>query len=133
MLRHHWARTHSVDERIVLLTILPSNDPYVSDDRRVTVERLSTSLIRITARFGFMEKLDIEPIVKGCARGGLHIGSEDTTYYAADPQIVPKSGGRWNAWRRSLYVFLKRNARPMTSSLGIPADALAKLGLEVPM
>jgi KUP system potassium uptake protein len=133
VLRHHWARTHSVDERIVLLTILPSNDPYVSDDRRVTVERLSTSLIRITARFGFMEKLDIEPIVKGCARGGLHIGSEDTTYYAADPQIVPKSGGRWNAWRRSLYVFLKRNARPMTSSLGIPADALAKLGLEVPM
>jgi KUP system potassium uptake protein len=133
VLRHHWARTHSIDERIVLLTILPTNDPYVSDAHRVTIDRLSSNLIRITARFGFMEKLDIAPIVRGCAGGGLHLDDEDTTYYAADPQIVPKSRGPWNAWRRNLYVFLKRNARPVTSSLGIPADALAKLGLEVPM
>jgi KUP system potassium uptake protein len=133
VLRHHWARTHSIDERIVLLTILPSNDPYVRDAERVTVDRLSINLIRITARFGFMEKLGIDPIVKGCAKSGLFIGSDDTTYYAADPQIVPKGPGLVLAWRRNLYVFLKRNARPITSTLGIPADALAKLGLEVPL
>lgn len=133
VMRHHWARTHSIDERIVLLTILPSNDPYVTDSARVTVEHLAPNLMRITARFGFMEKLDIEPIVAGCASSGVRIGGEDTTYYTADPVIVPKMRGPWNAWRRSLYVYLKRNARPITSSLGIPADALAKLGLEVPM
>lgn len=133
VMRHHWAQTHSVDERIVLLTILPANDPYVDDFHRVTVERLADSLIRVTARFGFMEKLGIDAIVKGCAEAGLYLGSSDTTYYSADPQIVPRSRGRWNAWRRNLYVFLKSNARPMTSTLGIPADALAKLGLEVPM
>jgi hypothetical protein len=27
---------------------------------------------------------------------------------------------------------MKRNARPITASLGIPADALAKLCIEVP-
>ncbi|MEO6836516.1 MAG: KUP/HAK/KT family potassium transporter, partial [Candidatus Tumulicola sp.] len=133
VMRHHWARTHSTDERIILLTILPTNDPYSSDENRVSVEGLSEHLIRITVRFGFMEKLDIAPIVKGCASFGLHLDDEETTYYSADPQIVPKKPGLWRAWRRNLYVFLKRNSRPMTSSLGIPADALAKLGLEVPM
>lgn len=131
VLRHHWARTHSIDERVVLLTILPANDPYVADAKRVHLERLSHSLIRITARFGFMEKLSIAAIVSACKTAGLEIGGQDTTYYAADPLIVPAKERPWNMLRRNLYVFLKRNARPVTSSLGIPADALAKLGLEV--
>lgn len=38
-----------------------------------------------------------------------------------------------HALRRNLFVYLRRNSRPVTSSLGIPADALAKLGMEVPM
>jgi KUP system potassium uptake protein len=134
VLRHHWARTHSIDERIVLLSVLPTNDPYVNPSERVAVEQLSDNLLRVTARFGFMEKIDIRPIVKGCATAGLHLDDEDTTYYVADPVIVPKKeGARWLAWRRNLYILLKRNSRPITASLGIPPDQLAKLGLEVPM
>ena len=133
VLRHHWARTHSTDERIVLLTIVPANDPYVMGANRVEVHWLSRGLARVTARFGFMEKLDIERIVHACAAEGLHIGGTDTTYYTADPQIVAKDRNPWQAWRRNLYIFLSRNSRALTSSLGIPADAHAKLGLEVPM
>ena len=133
VMRHHWARTHSVDERIVLLTILPTNDPYVTDERRVVVQRLSDGLIRVTARFGFMEQLDIRRIIHGCSALGLMIGGNDTTFYSSDPEIVPDGSGVLNALRRSLFVFLRRNSRPVTSSLGIPPDALAKLGMEVPM
>jgi KUP system potassium uptake protein len=133
VLRHHWARTHTVDERIILLTIVPSNDPYVTDEARVTVTRLAPSLIRITARFGFMERLDIRRISAACAVQGLHLDQSDTTYYAADPEIVPKTKGYWHGWRRGIFVFLKRNARPITTSLGIPPDALAKLCFKVSM
>jgi KUP system potassium uptake protein len=133
VLRHHWARTHSTDERIVLLSLVPTNDPYVRDEDRVEVERLSDSLIRVVARFGFMEKRDIAPIVNACSVQGLRLDAEDTTYYVADPVIVPAGKGLWLALRRNLYIFLKRNSRPLTSSLGIPPDQLAKLGVEVPM
>ena len=70
VLRHHWARTHSVDEMIVLLTIIPVTDPYVHQEKRVRAEQLSEGLVRITARFGFMEKLDISPVVAGCSAHG---------------------------------------------------------------
>jgi KUP system potassium uptake protein len=133
VLRHHWARTHSIDERIVLLTIAPTNDPYLREEQRVVVERLSPSLVRVTAYFGFMEKLHIKYIVKACATSGLHLDDPDTTYYLADPQIVPKDRGLWRAWRRALFVFLRQNSRPVGATLGIPADSQAKLGLEVPM
>jgi KUP system potassium uptake protein len=133
VLRHHWARSHTTDERIVLLSIVPSNDPYIPEENRVEVDRLSDTLVRVIARIGFMEKLDIAPIVRACATHGLGLDAEDTTFYVADPMIVPGRKGAWNAWRRNLYIFLKNNSRPITASLGIPPDQLAKLGLEVPM
>jgi KUP system potassium uptake protein len=133
VLRHHWARTHGTEERIVLLTLIPTNDPYLGDERRVVVERLSPGLVRVTAYFGFMEKPDIKQVVKGCAASGLQLDDPETTYYMADPQIVARERGIWHAWRRALFVFLKQNSRPIGASLGIPADSQAKLGLEVPM
>jgi KUP system potassium uptake protein len=133
VLRHHWARTHSIDEKIVLLTIIPSTEPYVSGERRVTVESLSAGLVRVTASFGFMERLDIARITHACASSGLHIGGDDTTYYSADPHIVPVGRGIFRAFWRAIYVVLRRNARSVTSTLGIPADAHARLGVEVSM
>src|SRR5581483_334824 len=133
VLRHHLARTHSVDELIVLLTVIPTTDPYVNPSERVRVERLCTGLLRVTARFGFMENLDIAPIVAACAQQGLLLYGTDTTFYSADPQIVPLDEGFVRACYRNLYVVLKRNARAVTATLGIPADAHAKLCIEVPM
>ncbi|MGA7354620.1 MAG: KUP/HAK/KT family potassium transporter [Candidatus Cybelea sp.] len=133
VLRHHWARTHSVDEKIVLLTIIPSTEPYVSGEQRVTIECLSEGLVRVTASFGFMERLDIARITHACASAGLHIGGDDTTYYSADPHIVPVERGIFRAFWRATYVVLRRNARSVTSTLGIPADAHARLGVEVSM
>ena len=101
-------------------------------DKRVRAEWLSKGLVRITARFGFMEKLDISPVVAGCSAHGLALAGEDTTYFAAEPVIVDRNRGLFNAFRRALFVVMKRNARPITASLGIPADALAKLCIEVP-
>jgi KUP system potassium uptake protein len=133
VLRHHWARTHSIDEKIVLLTIIPSTEPYVSGEQRVTVECLSEGLVRVTASFGFMERLNLARITHACASAGLHIGGDDTTYYSADPHIVPVGRGIFRAFWRGIYVVLRRNARSVTSTLGIPADAHARLGVEVSM
>ncbi len=132
VLRHHLARTHSLNERIVLLTIIPTTDPYVTAGERVRIERLSEGLIRITARFGFMEKLELRPIVEACG-AELDIGGSDTTFYSADPQIVAVRRGLLQSWQRNIFSLLRRNSRSVTTSLGIPADAHAKLCFEVPM
>ncbi len=124
---------HSVDERIILMTLVPTNDPYLNDEHRVVVNRLSPGLIRVTARFGFMEKLDIKYIVRACEVSGLKLDDPDTTYYMADPQIVAQRPGILHAWRRAFFIFLKQNSRPIGATLGIPADSQAKLGLEVQM
>ncbi len=132
VIRHHLARTHSVDERIVLLTIIPITDPYVEVGQRVDVDRLSRGLVRVTARFGFMERISLSPIVEACG-ADLNLGGSDTTYYSADAQIMPVRRGVVQVLQRNLFIVLRRNARSVTASLGIPPDAHAKLCFEVPM
>ena len=135
VLRHHLARRSVFDERIILLTIENLTRPYVAENERVSVETLAPNLVRVSARFGFMERIDIKPIVQACATRGLELTGDHVTYYASDPVIVakPDQHSLIKRLRRGLYIILRRNARPISATLGIPPDELAKLGIEVPM
>jgi KUP system potassium uptake protein len=131
VLRHQWARTRAIHERIVLLTVLSDTQPAVADAERVAVEELAPSLVRVTARFGFMEQPTLGPIVASCKSFGLALDDKATAYFIADPVVVPGKSDLLHTWRRELFGVLLRNSRPLTSTMGIPADQLAKLGLEV--
>ncbi len=131
LLRHHWARTHAMHERIVLLTILTDNRPVVGEGDRVDVETLAPALIRVTARFGFMEQPLLAPIVRACKTFGLALDDKGTAYFTADPVVVPGARDTMHAWRRALFGFLLRNSQPLTATMSIPADQLAKLSFEV--
>lgn len=131
LLRHRRAHAQAMHERIVLLTILMDNRPVVTEADRVEVETLAPALFRVTARFGFMEQPLLAPIVRACTRFGLALDDKSTTYYAADPVVVPGAKDTLHALRRALFGFLLRNAQPLTATMRIPADQLAKLGLEI--
>ena len=113
---------------------LRSSDQRSVRDRRtrVDVNRLSEGLVRVTARFGFMEKLDIGRITHACAMLGLHIGGDDTTTTAPTPRSSRRRRRPARAAAQPVYRFAAKLA-PGHLEPRHPADALAKLGMEVPM
>ena len=133
LLRHHWPRLQATYERIVLLTIVPANEPYVDDTERVTVEWLAETLIRVQARFGFMELLDLNPIISACAPFGLAIGSDEVSYIVPSPQIVKAKGHHMWSVQRGLFDVMRKLSGSVTSDLHIPSAQLVELGLEVPL
>jgi len=68
-----WQVVMGGEERIVLLNIARATTPYMETLERVSVERLSLRLIRVTARFGYMETPRIDPILKACGASGLDL------------------------------------------------------------
>ncbi|MBV9408446.1 MAG: KUP/HAK/KT family potassium transporter, partial [Candidatus Eremiobacteraeota bacterium] len=101
---HRWVRDRAQEERIVLLNIARSGRPYLDHEERVTIERLSLRLIRVIARFGYMEAPRIDPILRSCGAFGLDLDRDDTSFFYADPKIEadPKHG--MPGWRRELFV-----------------------------
>jgi KUP system potassium uptake protein len=131
--RHRWVRERAQEERIVVLNITRASTPYLDDADRVTVERLSLRLIRVIARFGYMESPRIAPIFKACGSLELDLDRDDTSFFYADPKIEKAGRGGMPGWRRELFTTLLRNARPLPDDLHIKAERRIELGVTVAM
>jgi len=129
--RHRWIRDRAKEERVVVLNIARAGTPYVEPHERVTVERFSLRLIRVVAKFGYMEAPRIEPILRSCSAFGLDLAGEETSFFYADPKISALARGGMPRWRRALFVALLRNARPLPDDLAIPAERRIELGVNV--
>jgi len=105
----------------------------MTDVDRVTVERFSLRLVRVIARFGYMESPRIDPILKSCDAFGLDLDRDDTSFFYADPKIEPAEKNGWPSWRRELFALLQRNARPLPDDLHIRAERRIELGVTVAM
>lgn len=128
---HRWIHDRARDERIVLLNLQPMRQPYISDDNRVVVERLSPKLVKVRGRFGYMEAPRIAPILEACEAHGLDLDNPDTSFFYADPKIEPAKEQGFPAWRRWLFASLSRNSRPLPDDLRIPAERRIELGVRV--
>ena len=129
--RHRWIRERAQEERIVVLNIARAATPYLTHEERVTVERLSLRLVRVIARFGYMEAPRIDPIFRAADAFGLQLDRDDTSFFYADPKIVAKPSHGMAGWRRELFATLQRNARPLPDDLRITAERRVELGVTV--
>jgi KUP system potassium uptake protein len=129
--RHRWIRDRAKEERLVVLNIARAGTPYVEQHERVTIERFSLRLVRVVAKFGYMEAPRIEPVLRSCAAFGLDLEGEETSFFYADAKISALARGGMPRWRRALFVMLLRNARPLPDDLAIPAERRVELGVDV--
>jgi KUP system potassium uptake protein len=129
--KHHWIRARADEERVVLLTLVRAARPWVSESERVTIEPVSERLSLVTANFGYMERASIDPVLHACGAKGLHLDSDQTSFFYADPKLIRASEGALPAWQRRYFEILVRNARPLPDDLGIRPEWLVELGVEV--
>jgi KUP system potassium uptake protein len=129
--RHRWIRDRAQEERMVVLNIARAATPYLTHEERVTVERFSLRLVRVIARFGYMEAPRIDPILRSCDAFGLQLDRDDTSFFYADPKIEAAADHGMPGWRRELFATLQRNARPLPDDLRIKAERRIELGVTV--
>ena len=131
VLVHHLRHNKVLHERIILLSVVVDDIPEVPENERLTVERLPMGFYRVIARYGFMETPDVRSAVARCCRDTLSSSPDDVTYYLGRPTLIPTGGTPMTTWRKILFVFLARNARPATQFFGIPPNRVVELGMQV--
>lgn len=132
VLEHHWLRQHIVFDNVILLTISNVSRPYVADDDRTDVEELHGRLHRVRAHFGFMEQPRIGVVLRHLHHHHPELRLDRPTYYLASPKLRPAERGKGlPSWQYALFRWLSRNARPLTDSLGLPANHIVEFGVEV--
>jgi KUP system potassium uptake protein len=128
---HRWLGPIIAEEQLVLLTVGTVPVPYVADDARVHIERVSNRVVRVRATFGYMERPALKPILRQCGREQLDIDKESTSVVYANPVVMPEAHGGLPPWQRGLFLWLQRNSRNLAMELEIPANRRVELSVEV--
>ncbi len=128
VLLHHYRHSQVLHERVVLLSIVTKNEPSVDTTERVRVTELRHGFHKVIARYGYMETPDIAEILLLCASMGLVIDPAKVSYFLGRESFSMTGGSGLPPWRKRLFIFLSRNARPATDFFGIPPDRVIEIG-----
>ncbi|CAG8622604.1 1225_t:CDS:2 [Funneliformis mosseae] len=142
--RHFIQHFPAVPQILIFITIRPVAIPYVGDDDRLVVRKVSNydGCYNIIARYGYMEKISqgqefvkkmLESIHKfDPTHEGLLEKSNHVTYVVGQQHLHPKLNASW--LKRLLiycYVFLVNNSRQLYGNWNIPIEDVVDVGMKI--
>jgi KUP system potassium uptake protein len=131
VLLHHVKHNKVLHQQVVLLSVVTENVPFVVGAKALEVEDLGHGFFRVVARTGFMQQPAVPRILTRSAALGLQTSESDTTYYLGRQTLLTTGKGRMSTWRKKLFSFLSRNARPPTDFFQLPPNRVVELGLQI--
>lgn len=130
-LLHSLKHYQALHQRVVFLTLITEDAPWVTPGRRVQVERLGDRFWRVTGRYGFMQKPNVPRLLRQCATHGLEIAAERATFFLGREIIVPSRAPGMAPWREHLFAFASQLAQQPASYFQIPVGRVIELGQQV--
>jgi len=100
-LLHNLQHNKVLHERVVLLTVVTSDVPYVAPDKRVEVEPLGQGFYRLTLRYGFMEEPDVPEALEQASSRGFGMNLKETTFFLGVETLLATRRPGLPLWRLS--------------------------------
>jgi KUP system potassium uptake protein len=130
-LLHSLKHYQAIHERVVFLTLITADEPWITPRRRLELEDLGHGFWRITGRFGFMQKPDVTRLLRKCSDLGLAVAPEKTTFFLGREIIIPSKSPGMARWREHLFACASKLAQRPASYFQIPAGRVIELGQQV--
>lgn len=130
-LLHNLKHNKILHERVILLTFVVEEIPFVEKERRVEVTDLGNSFYRVLAHYGFMDEPQVLAVLESCGQRGLGFSPMDTTFFLSRETIIPSERRGFARWRKHLFATMSRNAQPATAYFGLPPDRVVELGMQI--
>jgi KUP system potassium uptake protein len=132
-LLHNLKHNKVLHERVMFLTIVAHDVPYVPIEDRVQLKDLGNGFWAAEAWYGFKEQPDVPNILEACrARYGLAFEPMETSFFLSRETIVC-AGERpgMATWRDHVFSWMSRNATRATDFFNIPINRVVELGTHV--
>jgi KUP system potassium uptake protein len=128
---HHLKHNQVLHEHVVLFSVLTEPTPWVASQRTLDVRDIGHGFFRVVARVGFMQTPDVPQLVSRCREYGLVAEPITTTYYLGRETLLTTGKAPVARWRKMLFSFLSRNARPPTAFFSLPPNRVVELGAQI--
>jgi len=132
ILVHHVARSRSLHETVVMLTVEHPPVPVVADDPRWRLTSLGDGFYRLVVAFGYMEEPLLLPVLHEAGKAtGVPLDSTDTTFYVGYETIIVQDEATINRIPEAIFSYLNRNAVRDEERYGMPLDQVVEIGAQL--
>ena len=130
-LLHSLKHYKALHERVVLVSVIISDVPYVGDSQRVVVEQMANSFWRIKIFYGFKDDIDLPHALEWSAEQGLALDMMDTSFFLGRETLIPRMGSDMPFWQEKLFIAMFRNAISAASFFKLPPNRVVELGTQI--
>jgi KUP system potassium uptake protein len=130
ILMHHLKSSGSLHEKVIILSMLTTSEPYQHGAGRLDVTELGHGVWRVVARYGYMQTPRLPAILRYLAPR-LKIKPRMVMFYFNRESVMTTGNSSLWAPQKALYALLTRMARPARDYFGIPSNQICEIGLPV--
>lgn len=130
-LLHNLAHNKVLHEKVVFLTIVTEDIPYVPVQDRFEVEPLGNGFSRIIMHFGFKDDPDVPKALARCEPLGPQFNMLETSFFLSRETLIATRIPGMALWREKLFIGMARNASSAMTFFKIPTNRVIELGAQV--
>jgi KUP system potassium uptake protein len=137
VLLHHLKHNKVLHQRVLLVSLLGQEVPFVNEDKRVTTRELGKGFFQVVARYGFMETPAVPALLDSLSKRPPDIGPAivvkpmETSYYLGRETLLPVGRAPMAGWRKRLFIVMARNAQTASSFFGLPPNRVVEMGAQI--
>jgi KUP system potassium uptake protein len=131
---HNLAHNQVLHERVIFLTIVYRDVPYVPFSECAEIEPLENGFFRLKLYYGFMDKPDIPAaLAVMCQKCGFEFNIMATSFFLSRETLVPTAETAMSTWREQLFVTMSRLSGSAVEFFSIPTNRVIELGARIEM
>jgi len=118
-------------KQVIILTILFDKIPFVKQESRIQLENPTDGFYRVIAKYGFMDKTNIQQIIEILKEKGININMDNTTFFLGSETIIPSKKDVISHLRDRLFIFMSNNSQRATEFFNLPPNRVFEVGTQV--
>ena len=118
-------------EKNVILSVETTHTPRVDSDKRVRIEPVGSTFLRVLLRFGYMETPNIPRSLAIARKLGWQFDIMSTSFFLSRRSLRPATHSGMPRWQDRLFITLARSANDATDYFQIPTDRVVEVGTQV--
>ena len=130
-LLHNLKHNKVLHERIVFLTVVTRDVPFVADADRFEVSTLGADFHRMYAYYGFKDDPDVPALLELSGRKGFAFDMMDTSFFVSRETLIPTKVPGMALWRERLFASMSKNAVKASDFFKVPPNRVVELGTQV--
>jgi KUP system potassium uptake protein len=130
-LLHNLKHNKVLHERVVFLTVVTRDIPFVAEEERIEIKPLGCDFYRMTADYGFKEDPDVPEVLEDAGRKGFSFDMMETSFFVSRETIIATVTPGMAMWRERLFVSMSKNATKASEFFQIPTNRVVELGTQV--